>query len=88
MGLFNFVKKVVEKKINKKIKIIKTKSYDKRSYHINSDKIYRQLNFRAKRTVNDAVVELCNAFAKGKIPKSFDLCEYYNVKTLKSLKIK
>ena len=35
----NMVKKLVEKKYNKKIKIIKEKSKDIRSYHINSDKI-------------------------------------------------
>jgi len=82
------VKKIIEKKISQKIKIVKTKSNDKRSYHINSDKILKQLKFKAKRTVKDAVIELYKAFAKGWIPKSFDLDEYYNVQTLKKLKIK
>jgi nucleoside-diphosphate-sugar epimerase len=82
------VKKIIEKKISQKIKIVKTKSNDKRSYHINSDKILKQLKFKAKRTVKDAVIELYKAFAKGWVPKSFDLDEYYNVQTLKKLKIK
>jgi len=82
------VKKIIEKKTSQKIKIVKTKSNDKRSYHINSDKILKQLKFKAKRTVKDAVIELYKAFAKGWIPKSFDLDEYYNVQTLKKLKIK
>jgi len=82
------VKKIIEKKTSQKIKIVKTKSNDKRSYHINSDKILKQLKFKAKRTVKDAVIELYKAFAKGWVPKSFDLDEYYNVQTLKKLKIK
>jgi nucleoside-diphosphate-sugar epimerase len=82
------VKKIIEKKTSQKIKIVKTKSSDKRSYHINSDKILKQLKFKAKRTVKDAVIELYKAFANGWIPKSFDLDKYYNVQTLKKLKIK
>jgi len=82
------VKKIIEEKISQEIKIVKTKSNDKRSYHINSDKILRQLKFKAKRTVKDAIIELYKAFAKGWVPKSFDLDEYYNVQNLKKLKIK
>jgi nucleoside-diphosphate-sugar epimerase len=82
------VKQIIEKKTSQKIKIIQTESNDKRSYHINSDKIYKQLKFKPKRTIKDAIIELYNSFEKGKIPKSFVLDEYYNVKTLKKLKIK
>jgi len=82
------VKRIIEKKTSKKIKIIKIKSNDKRSYHINSDKILKQLKFKPKRTIKDAIIEIHNAFKKGWIPKSFDLDKYYNVQTLKKLKIK
>ena len=52
----NLVKKIVEKNI-KKIKIIKEKSKDIRSYHINSDKI-KNLNFKPKRKIEDAILEM------------------------------
>ena len=69
------------------IKILKEDSNDKRSYHINSDKIYNELNFKAKRTVKDAIQDLCFAFKGGKIKNSFDDDIYYNVKRLKRLNV-
>ena len=82
------VKKIISKKTSTKIKVIKTKSNDKRSYHINSDKILKVLGFRAKRKVDDAVTEIYNAFRKNKIPQSFDNLNYFNVKKMLKLKIK
>ena len=57
---------MVEKQFPKKkeIKIIKEASDDKRSYHINSDKIKKILNFSAKRSIENAVEDLCDAFIK------------------------
>ena len=88
MNIAKKIKKILEKSNKKKIKIIKTPSDDKRSYHINSDKIKRQLNFKPKREIQDAVKEIINAFKKKKITNSFDNTLYYNVKRLKELKIK
>ena len=82
------VKNIISKKISKKIKIIKTKSNDKRSYHINSDKIFKELGFKPKRKVDDAIIEIYDAFKQGKIPKSFDNLNYFNVKKMLKLKIK
>ena len=45
------VKKVCEKKYNKKIDIKFETSDDHRSYHINSDKIYEKLNFKSKHSI-------------------------------------
>ena len=59
---------------------------DIRSYHINSDKIRRRLGFQPKRTVEDAVRDLCRAFREGKLPGSMTDERYYNVKMLKKLK--
>jgi len=84
----NMVKKLVEKKYNKKIKIIKEKSKDIRSYHINSDKIKKILNFKPKRKIEHAILEMCKAYELGKIPNSFSDVNYFNVKKLKLLKIK
>tara|TARA_B110000444_G_C18817424_1_gene585874 strand:+ start:119 stop:1111 length:993 start_codon:yes stop_codon:yes gene_type:complete len=82
------VKNIISKKIETKIKIIKTKSNDKRSYHINSDKIFKELGFKPKRKVDDAIIEIYDAFKQGKIPKSFDNLNYFNVKKMLKLKIK
>lgn len=84
------VKKIVEKKFNDKgeIEIVTTESDDKRSYHINSDKIKNTLNFEPKYNVENAVEDLCDAFKKNLIPNSFDNKNYFNVAKLKSINAK
>ena len=72
--------------VKKEIKIVKTKSDDNRSYHINSDKIKNLLGFVPRRSVEMAIVDLCDAFKKGIIPNSFESDNYFNVKKLKSIK--
>jgi len=59
---------------------------DIRSYHINSDKIARELGFRPKRTVADAVSDLCAAFRAGKLPDSMTDPKYFNVRRIKELR--
>jgi len=70
------------------IEVTHSKNDDNRSYHINSDKIYEVLGFRAKRTIEDAVQELCEAFKNNLLPNSLTDSKYYNVRTLKDLAIK
>jgi nucleoside-diphosphate-sugar epimerase len=69
------------------VEIVATESDDKRSYHINSDKISRELGFTPRRTIEDAVRDLCSAFRQGLLPNSFDDERYYNVRTLQALKV-
>lgn len=87
-NLANIVKNKVKLKLKNNIQIIKSKSKDLRSYHIDSSKIKNVLNFKPKRRVIDAIEELCNAFKKKEIVNTFDNYRYYNVQTLKRLKIK
>ncbi len=68
------------------IEIEYTESDDKRSYHINSGKIARELAFVPKRTVADAVRDLCAGFRAGKLPNSLHDDCYFNVKRLQNLK--
>lgn len=82
------VKKIIEKKFKEKIVIEKTYSSDKRSYHINSSKIKRVLNFKPKKNIDNAINELVYFFEKSKIKDSFSNDIYYNVKRIKRLKIK
>ena len=81
------VKKVCEDKYNKKIDVQFESSDDKRSYHINSDKIYEKLNFKPLHTIEEAVEELCEAFDKDRIPNSFENDIYYNVKRMLNLNV-
>lgn len=84
------VRDVVEQEFPEKkpIRVETTESNDPRSYHINSDKIRRLLGFQPKRTVEDAVRDLCRAFRAGKLPNSMTDEQYFNVKTLQTQKAK
>jgi len=87
MDIAKTVKKVVEETYPDKgdLPIEVTESDDKRSYHINSDKIKRVLGFEPKYTVEDAIRDLCKAFDEGKLPNSFDDDKYYNIRTMKAI---
>jgi len=89
-SIAEIVKKVVSLNFPEKsdIQVTHSKNDDNRSYHINSDKIYNAIGFRAKRTVQDAVQELCDAFKKGLLPNSLTDNKYFNVRTFKDLAVK
>lgn len=88
MEIAQLVKRVVREEFPDKgdIPIVTTPTDDIRSYHVNSDKITRVLGFRAKRTVEDAIRDLCRAFKQGKLPNSMQDTTYFNVRRLKELK--
>ena len=85
MDIAQMVKKVVEAEMPDRapIAIERTETNDNRSYHINSDKVGRVLGFKPKRNIEDAVRDLCRAFAAGKLPGSMDDPSYINVRTIK-----
>jgi len=76
------------KGLNEPIEIETLPSNDPRSYHVNSDKIKRVLGFAPKRSVDDAVKDLCEAFKSGKLPNSMDDTKYFNVQKMKELGVK
>ena len=80
------VKQTVSKffKDKKEIKLEITPSNDKRSYHINSDKIKNTLGFIPNLSIEDAVIDLCDAYNKNKISDPFNNSIYYNVETVKN----
>ena len=65
------------------VEIVTTPSNDLRSYHISSERIRRELGFVPKRTIEDAVRDLCRAFQAGKVPDPDDV-RYYNVRALQA----
>jgi nucleoside-diphosphate-sugar epimerase len=90
MEIARIVKRVVEEIFPEKgdIPIVTTPTDDIRSYHVNSDKIRRVLGFEPKRTVEDAVRDLCAAFKAGKLPDSMNDTFYFNVRRLKEINAK
>lgn len=62
-------------------------SDDIRSYQVSSEKIARELGFRPKRSVRDAVMDLCRAFSHGSFPGSLDDSRYYNVRRMKEVRL-
>ena len=86
-AIAEMVKKVVEQEIPElgTIEIVTTPSNDNRSYHVNSDKVFRVLGFRPKRTIEDAIHDMVRAFKNKLLPGSFDDDWYYNVRTMKKL---
>lgn len=61
---------------------------DNRSYHISSDKIKRELNFKPSHTIEDAVRDLCVALKNGKISNPMNNIRWYNIKTMLARKLK
>lgn len=90
MDIAHLVKTVVEQEYPGRppIDIVTTPTDDIRSYHINSDKVYRTLGFRPKLTIEDAVRSLCVAFKAGKIADSLENDWYYNIRTMKKIGVR
>jgi nucleoside-diphosphate-sugar epimerase len=80
------VKRVVEDEFPElaPIPVDTTPSDDPRSYHVSSRKIAEKLGWKPKRSIEDAVRDICKAFRAGKLPGSFDDDRYFNVRTVKA----
>lgn len=85
--LAQVVQRVVREEIPERgeVDIATTPSDDNRSYHVNSDKIFRTLGYRPKRTIEDAIRDLTRAFRNHLLDNSFDDDWYYNVRTMKRI---
>lgn len=89
MEIAQLAKRVVEEMMPERraIAIEVTSSDDPRSYQINSDKISRELGFKPRFTIEDAIRDMTKAFRDGLLPNSFDDVNYFNVKKLQALKV-
>jgi nucleoside-diphosphate-sugar epimerase len=63
------------------------KTDDNRSYHISSKKIEKNLGFKSKSTVRDAVIDLKIALEKGFLPDSLSKENYFNIKKMQLIKL-
>ena len=86
----SMVKKIVEQEMPflDAINIVTTPSNDLRSYHVTSKKIFEKLGYKPRRSVEDAVRDLCKAFQWNLLPNSLDDDKYFNVKRVKKTEIK
>lgn len=86
-SIAKMVQKIVGEEFPDKgeIGIVTTPSDDNRSYHVNSDKVFRTLGYRPKRTIEDAVRDLARAFRNHLLDDSFENDWYYNVRTMKRI---
>jgi nucleoside-diphosphate-sugar epimerase len=85
--LAEMARRVVEAEMPEKspIEIVTSSTDDLRSYHVCSGKIAAKLGFAPRRSVEDAIRDLCRAFKAGKLPESLTDPRYFNVKTMKAL---
>jgi nucleoside-diphosphate-sugar epimerase len=83
----NDIAKMVKNIVGKDVEIKVEPTNDNRSYRVSSEKIKQELGFSAKRTIEDAVMSLKEAFDAGKIPNSFDDDIYFNIKRMQNLKL-
>ncbi|MEE3258769.1 MAG: SDR family oxidoreductase [Candidatus Latescibacterota bacterium] len=70
------------------VDVVTEPSVDNRSYHISSDKIYRELGFKAAYTIENAVEDLLVSFRAGRIRDPMDNSLYYNIKTMQGLNLR
>ncbi|HEU4772329.1 MAG TPA: SDR family oxidoreductase, partial [Candidatus Udaeobacter sp.] len=89
--LAEIAKQIVEEEFPEKkpIRIERTSSDDLRSYRITSRKIAENLGWGPKRTIEDAVRDLCHAFKTRKFSgDTLNDDAFINVKTVKALSLK
>jgi nucleoside-diphosphate-sugar epimerase len=82
------IAEMVREKVGPAVEIVVTPTNDHRSYHVSSERIKRELGFLAKRTVEDAIVDLRDAFLAGKVPEAMTNDRYYNIKRMQGMNLR
>ncbi len=85
LEISEMVKNIVSKKRKVEMEVVPTN--DNRSYHISSEKIEKQLGFKAKYTINDAVESLMEAFEQKKLNDPLGNKLYFNIETMKAINL-
>ncbi|MFC1584844.1 NAD-dependent epimerase/dehydratase family protein, partial [Fibrobacterota bacterium] len=78
---------MVRNVIGSHVDIVTEKTEDNRSYHISSNKIFRELGFKPRHTIEEAVSDLKRAFEEGLVPNPMDNPRYYNVRLMKQIQL-
>ncbi len=78
---------IVKKVIGDDLEVDVEPSEDLRSYHVTGKKIRDELGFVLEHTVEDAVRDLAEAFADGKLPDALNDERYFNIKLMQCNKL-
>lgn len=73
---------MVKEAIGSDVEIVRSVADDNRSYHVSSKKIEREIGFKPKHTIQEAVYDLKKAFDEGLLPNSMTDDRYFNIKTM------
>lgn len=76
---------LVKEEVGDDVTIVTSPTNDLRSYHISSAKIERELGWRPKHTVRDAISDLLRAFQAGQVPHALSDIRYSNIKTMQAI---
>jgi nucleoside-diphosphate-sugar epimerase len=79
------IAEIVRGVLGSEIEIERTPTDDMRSYHISSERIRKELGFVPKRSIEDAVRDLADAFAAGRVRGAMDDSRYYNVRRMQEV---
>ncbi len=79
------IAEIVQQRCPVPIAVVQTN--DRRSYHVSSEKIRRELGWAPKHTVGDAIDGLLEAFASGYVPGAMDDDRYYNIRRMQALRL-
>ena len=83
------IAEIIRRLVDKEdVDIITIPTDDRRSYHISSDKIKRDLGFIPQHTIEDAVQDLINAFRQGKVRNSMENLDYFNVRKMDAINLR
>ena len=81
----NDIAELVRKVVGAQVAIETTPTNDNRSYHISSEKIRRDLGFEPRFSIEDAIRDLRDAFAAGKMHDPLNNPLYYNIKRMQEI---
>jgi nucleoside-diphosphate-sugar epimerase len=81
------IAQMVRNIVGEDVEIEMSPTDDLRSYQISSQKIERELGFRPRHTIEDAVRDLVNAFEEGAVPDALTDSRYYNIKRMQELQL-
>jgi nucleoside-diphosphate-sugar epimerase len=82
------IAEIVRSVVGNKVEIMTVPTNDNRSYHISSEKILKELDYRPARTIEDAVLDLKRAFEGGMVKDPMANSVYYNIKRMQELNLK
>jgi nucleoside-diphosphate-sugar epimerase len=79
------IAEIVRGVVGDDVEVVVTPTDDHRSYHISSERIERELGFRPRHTIEDAVRSLVEAFDAGLVPDSLSDPRYFNIRLMERL---